>query len=78
MGGNVMFFSKVELIPHNGNGESIIKDFSEDPGILKKVEFLDGQIIVSRICPHGHHKPRKFRASDYHVSGIACASPEGE
>lgn len=74
---NVMFFSVFDLVPNDNNGKEIIKEFSEEPGIPKKVEFSNGEIIVSRICPYGHHQPRKFSALDYHISGTVCSPPSG-
>jgi len=73
----VGYFYQFKLIPTNGgNGGQTINYFFEDPGFLKKVEISNGQIIVQRICPHGHPCPITFSADEFSIVGKECPPPK--
>ncbi len=71
-----VFYHKLQLRPKNGGQQGIIDEFYEDPLFIKQVEITDKQIIIQRICPHGHPRPIIFSADEYYIDGMKCLPPQ--
>jgi len=73
------YFRRIRLVPRNKNGRVIIDEYFDDPGIVKKAEFSDDgtKIIITRICPNGHPKPKEIDTGEYSFTGSSpCPTPE--